>query len=125
MLSAVLRGPAMCLSAISKYPWRFLALVIAVYLLSGCALFGRTQAETGAVQGVVAGQPVAVKWTRDTEGKTTVELPPALMQAAGALIPSPWREVADAGLTLLAGGSLLHAHRTNKRAKNKDGKTNA
>ena len=112
----------MCLataaSLLGRYSWRVLALVIALYLLCGC--LGRTQTEQGAIQGTVAGQPVAVKWTRDTSGETHIDLPPGIAQAVGNFLPEPWRTVIDSGLTLLAGGSLLHAHRSNKRAKNKD-----
>ncbi len=84
------RRQAMCLAVI----------MIALYLLTGC--LGTRQSETGAVTGVVAGQPLVLKWTRDTEGQTTLEIPPALLTAATAAAgATPWGGIVATALALL------------------------
>src|SRR4051812_46608147 len=82
---------AMCLAVIC----------IALCLLTGC--LGTRQTETGAASGVIAGQPMVVKWTRDTEGHTSVELPPELMSAVGAAAgATPWGALIAGGVSIAA-----------------------
>jgi hypothetical protein len=79
--------------------WRFLFLVLALYCLTGC--LGQSTRETGAVTGVVAGQPVAVTWRRDAEGHTTLEIPPALINAATAAAgATPWGALIAGGVSV-------------------------
>lgn len=87
---------------------------LALYLLTGCGL-NRKQAETGAVSGSLNGQPLSVQWTRDTDGTTTIQLPPAVTTAAGFL-PSPWGELAQGALALIAGGGVIAARAQSRRA---------
>jgi hypothetical protein len=86
-------------SWILEHHWRFLFLVLALYCLTGC--LGHSSRETGAVSGVVAGQPVAITWRRDSEGHTTLEIPPALINAATAAANStPWGALITGGVSL-------------------------
>lgn len=87
------RRSALCLAVI----------VIAVYLLTGC--IGSRQTETGLVSGVIAGQPVAIKWTRDTEGHMNVEIPPALISAAvSGANTTPWGALGAGLVSLVLAG---------------------
>ena len=101
-------------SWIGRYPLRLATIALALYFLTGCV--NRTQTETGAIQGSLNGQPVAIQWQRDSEGHTTVTVPPAVSVAAGFL-PPPWGEIASLGLSLVAGGGIIAARSANRRAE--------
>lgn len=90
-----------------------MALLVAILGLVGC--INRTQSETGAVHGQINGQPVSVQWTRDTDGRTSITVPP-LVTAASGFLPSPWGEIAGGVLALVAGGGAVAARSQAKRA---------
>ncbi len=93
-------------------------MIALAFLLCGC--FSNRSAETGAVTGVVAGQPVVLKWTRDTEGTTTVDIPPALITAATDAATGNWMDLAiktAAGISVaVAAWNAKGAQAANKRA---------
>ncbi len=66
---------------------------------------------------MISGQPVVLKWTRDTEGQTTLEIPPALMTAATS---TPWGALFAGGASLVAAAVAANrqaaASAANKRA---------
>jgi hypothetical protein len=77
-------------------------ICIALYFLTGCIGSRSTQTETGMISGVIAGQVVAVKWTRDTEGHVNVEIPPALISAAmSGTSTTPWGAIIAGGVSLI------------------------
>lgn len=88
-------------------------LILAVLALPGCLRSQMT--ETGAVHGVLNGQPVAVEWQRDSEGRTSVVLPPIVTAAAGFL-PPPWGDIATGVMGLIAAGGLVAAKKNGVRA---------
>jgi hypothetical protein len=88
-------------SWILTHHWRFLFLVLALYCLTGC--LGQTTRETGQASGMIAGQPVVITWKRDSEGHTSVELPPALISGLSAAANStPWGALIAGGVSVVA-----------------------
>jgi hypothetical protein len=86
---------------ILTHHWRFLFLVLALYCLTGC--LGQTTRETGQASGMIAGQPLVVTWKRDSEGHTSVELPPALISGLSAAANStPWGALIAGGVSVVA-----------------------
>ncbi len=101
------RRTAMCLAVV----------MIALYLLTGCLGLSRTQAEKGAVSGVIAGQPVVVQWTRDTEGTTNVEIPPALVSALSTGVSAtPWGALITGAASVVGAWSLARSQAQKTRA---------
>jgi hypothetical protein len=96
------------------------ALCLAVAMIALCLLtscLGRSESERGAVSGVIAGQPVAVTWTRDSEGRTTLEIPPALLNAAGAAAnATPWGALLTGGASAVAAAAAAYARAQSQRA---------
>ncbi len=79
------------------------AVVLIALALMLCGCIGQRQSETGAVSGVVAGQPLVLKWTRDTEGTTSLDIPPALVSAlSGAAGATPWGALIAGGASVIA-----------------------
>ncbi len=78
-------------------------VMIALYFLTGCDVFRHSQSEQGLVSGVISGQPVVIKWTRDTEGTTKIEIPDALISGALAGVnATPWGALITGGVSVVA-----------------------
>lgn len=76
-------------------------IALALLLLSGC--LGQRQTETGAISGVVAGQPIVVKWTRDGESHTNLEIPPEVISGlTSGLSATPWGALIAGGVSIAA-----------------------
>ncbi len=74
-------------------------MIALALLLSGC--LGSRQAETGQVSGVISGQPLVLKWTRDTENHTNLEIPPAVISALNAgASATPWGALIAGGVSI-------------------------
>lgn len=92
---------------------KLILILTAAVALPGCL---RSQvSETGAVHGVLNGQPVAVEWQHDSEGRTSVVLPP-IMTAAAGFLPAPWGDIATGIMGLIAAGGLVAAKKNGARA---------
>lgn len=85
------RRTALCLAVIC----------LAIYFLTGCLT--RSDEERGSASGVVAGQPLDIKWSKSSTGNTSVEVSPALVSAltAGANA-TPWGVLITGGLSLVS-----------------------
>ncbi len=91
-------------------------IAIALYLLTGC--LDSRQSETGRASGVIAGQPVVLKWTRDTEGTTNIELPPALISGlASGASATPWGALLAGGASIVGAWAAAKAQANAKRAE--------
>jgi hypothetical protein len=99
------RRNAMCLAVV----------IIALYFLTGC--WGTRQTESGEASGIVAGQPVVVKWTRDSDSHTNIEIPPALVSAmTSGLGTTPWGAVLAGGASIVGAWAAAKAQSNSKRA---------
>lgn len=93
---------------------KLILLLTAVLLVSGCGSRQETK-EHGTAVGQFNGTPLQVEWKRDSEGTTTVLVPPLVTAAAG-LLPSPWGDIATAVLALTTGGAAIAARSQKQRA---------
>ena len=87
------------------------AVMVGLYWLTGCT--SRDESENGQAAGVFNGQPLAVRWSRDSHGTTTIDVPPALMSAMqGASAATPWGPLVAGGLS-----TVLAAYAAHQRAQ--------
>ncbi len=94
---------------------KFVVLFLFSVALGGCFGLAREDKESGAAAGQFCGAPIEIRWQREANGTTRIDLPPVAAIATG-LMPPPWGQVAGGVLALLTGSAAVAAKMASSRA---------